>query len=366
MEVKSRQTDESKRSHLDIPSEHDLINFAKAYMGSYIGIIEKERPEALPPLAKNSPYDIEVSTLPNGCFCMLFQKSNKENVIVTDRDWDYVEGKVSSGIDYIITVYAHEGATVADAIKKGKKDAQNDIKAMESNEIVLASLHLEKIVDELTDIAMTNRVSLKSIASQVSKLAPIKEATKRGVPQSDMMRMVQSMKDYPATPVEVKLDLPDRELLENLSKELTGASKLINRIEEQEKIIEELEERITRGYEDLVSKIDDKIDRGMALIMAASDKKIDEALLSMDEISSGGAGPADKEKLLNLEMEIAKLKDKISSMPTRGASPLAEKLHEALNEDIAEIKEQLGEFRMRIEVIEEYLMKISGVLRKRT
>ncbi|HDP96554.1 MAG TPA: hypothetical protein ENN25_02545 [Euryarchaeota archaeon] len=364
MEVKSRQTDESKRSHLNIPSEHDLINFAKAYMGSYMGIIEKERPEALPPLAKNAPYDIEISALPNGCFCMLFQKSNKENVIVTDRDWDYVEGKVASGIDYIITVYAHEGATVADAIKKGKKDAQNDIKAMESNEIVLASLHLEKIVDELTDIAMTNRVSLKSIASQVSKLAPIKEATRRGVPQSDMMRMVQSMKDYPATPVEVKLNLPDRDLLENLSKELTGAAKLIDRIEEQEKIIEELEERITRGYEDLVSKIDDKIDRGMAMIMAASDKKIDEALLSIDELSSGGAGP-DRQKLLDLEMELAKLKDKISSMPTRGTSPLAEKLHEALNEDISEIKEQLGEFRMRIEVIEEYLMKISGVLRKR-
>lgn len=364
MEARENYPTNQKMKSLEIPTDHDLMNYVKAYMGSYRGIIEKEHPDSVPPLAKNAPYDIEACLLPNNCFCMLFQKSNKENIIISERSWDFVEGKVVSGMDYLITVYAHEGATVADAIKKGKKDAINDIRAMESNDIVQASLHLERIVDELTDVAMSNRSSLRSIASQVSKLSPIKESVKRGVSQSDMMRAIQSVKDYPVAPVEVKLDIPDRELLETLSTQLSGASNLIGQIEAQERVIEDLEEKISEGYDSLASKIDEKIDRGLALVLTASDRKIDEGLAGIAEVAAEKG--LDEEKLHSLEEQLDDIKNAVSSMKGKSQSFMSEKLENALTEDLSEIRKQLGEFRMRIEVIEEYLMKISGVIKRRT
>jgi len=352
-----------RKKAVEIPTEHELVNYTKAYMGAYMGIIEKEHPEHLPQLARNAPFAIEVCYLPNACFCMMFQRSNKESIIITDHDWDYVEGKISSGIDYLVTIYAHEGATVADAIKKGKKDAINDIKASDSNEIAQASLHLEKIVDELTDVAMTNRASLKSIASQISKLAPIKESAKRGFPGSDMMKMLQSVKDYPISPLEIKLEIPDRELLERLSVQLSNSADLFERIEAQEELIEELEERINEEYEKLVSKVDEKIDRGLALVLTASDRKIDKGLSGIREASKESG--TERDLVESFQRDIDNLKEAMATMKARSSSMLSDKLHESMSNDITEIRSQLAEEKRRIKVIEDYLIKISGVLRRR-
>ena len=363
METNNSSIEDPKDKSLPIPSNHDLANYAKAYMGAYGGMIEKEHPENLPPLAKNAPYDMEICLLPNSCFCLLFQKSNKENVIVTERDYEYVEGKISSGLDYLISVYAHEGATMTDAIKKGKKDAISDIRAMETNEIAQASLHLEKIVDELTDVAMANRVSLKSVASQISKLSPIKESVKRGVPHYDMMRTVQPLKNYPPKPIEIRLDIPDRELLERLSSQLASTSEMIKRIEAQEKLIEDLEERINEAYDGLVSKIDEKIDRGLSHVISASDKRLDKGL--SDITGKVKVASMDEKRMKEFADQIDELKVAVSAAGEKSKSFMTDKLMDALSTDLSDINEQLGEFRMQIEVMEEYLMKISGVIRRR-
>jgi hypothetical protein len=320
-------------------------------------------------------------------------------MIVTDRDWHYVEGKVVSGIDHLITVYAHEGSASEDASAKGKKDAMNDIRAMESNEIGQASLHLEKIVDELTNVAMSNRASLKSIATQISKLSPIKDAAKKGFPQSDMLRMIQGLKDYPAAPVEITLDIPDRGLLEKLSKQLTESSKLIDRVSEQENIIEEIEDRITVAYDELEKKINEKIDKSIAVVLTSTDRKIDKGLAAIQEaatIKSGAGVPMEEfkeltsqidelrmavaqasmktsappglnEKLKDMSGQIDELRSAVAKAAAKSGGPpsfMTEKLQEALSADLQELKEKMGQMTMRIEVIEDYLMKISRVMKK--
>jgi len=362
MEIEKKTTDEKKRT---LPTEQDLFNYAKAYMESYMSTIEKEEPDELPNFAKNAPYDIEVALLPNGCFCMLFQKSDKENIIVTDRDWNYVEGKVVSGVDHLVTVYAHEGAAVEDAKRKGAKDALNDIRALESNEIAQASLHLEKIVDELTNVAMANRASLKSIASQLAKLTPIKEAAKKGFPQSDMLRMIQGLKDYPAAPVEIVLDIPDRELLEKLSQQLEESAGLISRIQEQEDLIEDLEERIKKSYDELEEKINAKIEAGLAKVIATTDRKIDKGLAAISE--SAKLGGVSAERLKELSNQLNELKEAVASVAEKGGQPkISPEMLDEISSELSNIRNRMEDLSIRVEAIEDYLVKVSKVLRRLT
>jgi hypothetical protein len=353
--------DSEKRSQ-PMPTEDQLMTYAKTYIGTYLGVVNEEKPDDLPILAKNAPYDIEIALLPNGCFCLLFQKSNKESFVVTDKNWEYVEGKITSGIDHLVSIFAHEGFSREDAAEKAKKDAMNDVRAMESNEIVQASLHLERIVDELTNVAMSNRASLKSISSQISKLSPLKDSAKRGYPQSEMVRMVQGMKEYPAAPIEIVLDIPDRQMLERISEQIKAASGFIKRIEEQEELIEDIEEKIKKGYDDLSKKIDEKMDHGLAMVLTSADRKIDKGLSTMEESVKKGGVPDESLDLINSQIE--DLRKSVASAST--GSPLAmEKVKMDLSAGVNEISRKMSEMQMRIEVIEDYLMKISSIMRKR-
>lgn len=360
MEI-AKKAAEGKRQTL--PTEQDLLSYAKAYLASYMSTVEKEQPDELPNFARNAPYDVEIALLPNGCFCMLFQKSDKENMIVTDRDWNYVEGKIVSGIDHLVTVYAHEGSAVQDAKEKGAKDALNDIRALESNEIAQASLHLEKIVDELTNVAMANRASLKSIASQLTKLTPIKDAARKGFPQSDMLKMIQGLKDYPAAPVEIVLDIPDRELLEKLSQQLDESASLISRVQEQEDLIEDLEERIKKSYDELEAKINSKIEAGLAKVIATTDRKIDKGLSAMSESAKLGGVSADR--LKELSNQLNELKEAVSSAAEIGGQKgMSEEMMESMTSELSEMKSRLDDMSTRINAIEDYLVRLSRALRK--
>ncbi|MEM4264934.1 MAG: hypothetical protein QW505_04060 [Thermoplasmata archaeon] len=360
MEI-AKKAVEGKRQKL--PTEQDLLSYAKTYMSAYMTTVEKEQPDELPHFAKNAPYDIEIALLPNGCFCMLFQKSDKENMIVTDRDWNYVEGKIVSGLDHLVTVYAHEGSAIEDARQKGTKDALNDIRALESNEIAQASLHLEKIVDELTNVAMANRASLKSIASQLTKLSPIKDAARKGFPQHDMLRMIQGLKDYPAAPVEIVLDVPDRELLQKLSQQLEESAELISRIQEQEDLIEDLEERIKKSYDELEAKINAKIEAGLAKVIATTDRKIDKGLAAMSE--SAKVGGISAERLKELSNQLNELKEAVANAAEKGGQPeVPPEMLDEINSELSDIKGRMEDLSTRVEAVEDYLVRVSKVLRR--
>jgi predicted nucleic acid-binding Zn-ribbon protein len=174
--------------------------------------------------------------------------------------------------------------------------------------------------------------------------------------------MVQGMKEYPAAPVEIVLDIPDRQMLERISEQIKAASGFIKRIEEQEELIEDIEERIKNGYDDLSKKIDEKIDRGMALVLTSADRKIDKGLSSIEESAKQG-GVSDG-RLANLNSQIEDLKKSVASASKE--SPLAmEKVKMDLSAGVNEISRKMSEMQMRIEVIEDYLMRISNVMRKR-
>jgi len=173
---------------------------------------------------------------------------------------------------------------------------------------------------------------------------------------------VQGMKEYPAAPIEIVLDIPDRQMLERISEQIKAASGFIKRIEEQEELIEDIEEKIKKGYDDLSNKIDEKMDHGLALVLTNADRKIDKGLAAMEDTANKGGTSDVKLGLIDAEMD--DLRKSIAS--ASAVSPLAlDKVKMELGTSMNEITRKMGEMQMRIEVIEDYLMKISSIMRKR-
>jgi hypothetical protein len=249
-----------------------------------MSVVEKERPEHVPALARNAPYDIEVSLLPNQCFAMLFERADRQGVIVQERDWNYVESKVMSGVAHIVVVYPHEGPTVADAISKGKKDAIRDIRTLEDSNLAKAVSQMEKILGDLTSIEKGNKSLLKVAELELSRLQPIKDAIKNAGPEVDMLALLDAVKNYPTSPVEVNIDFKEKALLERIAKDLGDLSDVIRRVESQDQKLEEIEQSMTKTLSEFGRTIDERVGKGLAVVLSSSDRKIDKGLSSIQDV----------------------------------------------------------------------------------
>lgn len=261
-----------------LPTRKALENYANAYMGAFLNAVEKEKPEHVPALARNSPYDIEICLMPNQCFVMLFERADRQSVAVRECDWKDVEKRVMSEVAHMVVVYAHEGPTVADAISRGKKDAVRSIRALEDSNLSKAVAQLEKILDELTHVEKGNKSLLKLAELEMSKLKPIRDVISNAGPEVDMLAMVDALRNYPSHSVEVSVDVREKDLLEKVVGELGDLSDVIRRVESQDEALEKLEKSMEKTLSEFQRMIDEKMSQGLAVLLSSSDRKIDKGL----------------------------------------------------------------------------------------
>jgi hypothetical protein len=292
------------------PSKKNLENYANTYMGAYLNTVKKERPEHPPLLARNLFHEIEVCLMPNHCFAMLFEKAEKMEVAVKECGWDYVEGKVLSGVDHLVTVYAHEGVTVADAISRGKRDAVRDIRSLEDSDISKAVVQLEKILEGMTRVGQGNKNAFKLGEQELARLGPIKDAILSAGPGVDMLAMVDAMKNYPGAPTQSSIGEKERELLQNLVNDLGDLSDVIRRAEIQDKKLEELEQSLKKTLTEINRTADERIAKGLAVILAASDRKIDKGFAAM---AGQSKHPSDLQLPRDLELRLANLEKSVQA-----------------------------------------------------
>jgi predicted nucleic acid-binding Zn-ribbon protein len=278
-------------------------------MGAYLNTVKKERPEHLPVLARNNFYDIEVCLAPNHCFAMLFEKAEKQNVEVKECGWDYVEGKILSGVSHLVTVYAHEGVTVADAISRGKKDAIRDIRSLEDSDIAKAIKQLEKILQNMSGIEEGGKGAMKLGQRELAKLEPIKDAIISAGPNVDMLAMVDALKNYPGMPTTSSVGDRERALLEKIVADLGDLSDVIRRVESQDQKLEEIEVAMKKTLSELNVSMDERVSKGLALILQSSDKKIDKGFAAIAETRKG-----DPELPKELEMRLGELEKNIQAI----------------------------------------------------
>jgi hypothetical protein len=306
------------------PAKKALENYAISYMGAYLNTVKKERPDHEPFLARSQFYEIEVNQMPNSCIAMLFEKSDKQNVVAKTCDWDHVEGKVMSGVAYLVTVYAHEGISVADAIARGKKDAIRDIRALEDSSISKAVTQLEKILQGMSRVGKNNKSTMDMGGRELAKLEPIKDAIRNAGPEIDMLQMIDALKNYPGIQAQTCIGDQEKELLQRIVNELGDMSDVIRRAEAQDKKLEELEQSMKKALSEFNRTMDERVSKGLAVILQASDKKIDKGFSAFAGTSKHPSDlqlPKDLEtRLERIEKTVAAAAMMLNDHPSGGSS----------------------------------------------
>ncbi len=385
-----------------VPTRKTLENYATSYMGAYLNTISTERPEHLPPLARSQFHEIEVCLMPNGCFAMLFSRSDKQGVTVNERDWNYVEGKVMSGVSHLVAVYAHEGITVADAISRGKRDASRDVRSLEDSDIAKAASQLEKIVTGLDEIERQNKGTLSAGEKELEKLAPIKDILITAGPELDMLAIVDALKNYPGVPRELSgQETKEVQVLEKMAHDIGDFENIIKQVEDQDKKLEEIEKSLKKVISEHNRAIDERISKGLAVILQASDKKIDKGLSVMKSSNGAASGQISRDLegrlervdkavgSLHLQMqELAARKPPVLQLPAdleqrlldleKGTRASELKVQEALKKadaareqpsdklmvieelvfTVAEVKDNIARLNARLMKIEEFLLQM--------
>ena len=336
------------------PSKRALENYASSYVGAYLNTIKKERPEHLPVLARNQPGEIEVVVLPNSCFCMMFERADKQNVTVLEKSFPYVESKLVSGVTHMVAVYAHEGSTVADAIARGKKDAIRDMRAMEDSDVAKAVNHLDRVLDSLTKVEVGNKSTIRMAEMELKRLQPIKDAIVNAGPEVDMLGLLDALKNYPSAPVEVNIDLKEKVLLEKMLKDIGDLSDLIRRAEEQDKKLESLEKLLKKTLSEYTSTADERLSKGMSVMLSSVDSRIENAIADFkkrseeDEAEDG----AEDEALRGLESRLDELEKALKNAPAPKDDVSSELLLA-----VADLRENMKRANARLARIEEWLVK---------
>lgn len=336
--------DSSSKAHL--PSKKALENYANAYMGAYLNAVEREKPEHIPQLARNAPYEIEVCLMPNQSFVMLFERSDAQSISVCEKDWGHVESAVMGGVSHLVTVYAHEGPTVADAIAKGKKDAVRDIRSVEDSGLAKAIAQLEEMLQELANIGEGNRDASRLAQLELKKLQPIRDTVREAGPEVDMLRLVDALRNHPSAPAVAGTGDKDRAMIESMYRELGDLSDIILRIESQDQRLEMLQQAISKGLSELGKSVDDKMAKGLAMVLSSSDRKIDKAMSELETqvaMSHGDDMPGD------LEGRLRRVEESLSGMS--GRPEVVKEMVLA----VADIREHMGRLSQRVTKMEQHL-----------
>jgi rRNA-processing protein FCF1 len=348
-----------------VPTDIDLANYARSYVVSYLSTVESESPQSIPMFARNHPYAIEVCWMPNGCFCLLFEKSEKSTITVSSQNWDYVMGKVMSGVSYLVTVYPHEGYSNKDATAKGRKDAIRDMRSLETSDVADSVRSLEKLIDELSDMANWNKNPVKMAEAAMSKLAPIRQGIEHAGPNIDMLSMVDALKNYPQIAGEVAVDEDVLKALTSVAKELGGLKELVTRVEAQDAKVQEVEKNLRNDLEEFKSTLDKKVAKGLGVILATTDRKIDKAI-GMVATGSGEVDEPDDPRFDVLANGIASLKDQVAQIQIQPSvsplpmEPVEVKIPEELVADLKQVHQELGKVGSRVKRIEDYLIAVSS------
>ncbi|TFG70215.1 MAG: hypothetical protein E4H25_02775 [Methanomassiliicoccus sp.] len=386
--MNARQSSQKDRGPTDI----DLANYAKAYMAAYMSAVQSESPEHIPQFYKNHPYGVEVCYMPNGSFCMLFERAERPTIAVSGQEWDYVMGKIMSGVFYLATVYSHEGASVEDASSRGRRDAIRDIRAMESSDIVDATRQLENIVRELSDVNQWMKNPVKMADSALARLEPLKQTIARSGPIMDKMSMVDGLRRYSTGPSEMKLDSDGIEMLSSVVKQMTDLSELLRDVKLQGEKLEEIENHLRTEVHDFKIELDKKIAKGLGVILSTTDRKIDKAFASIqpsqqedesddslddlysevnslreavDQLNAEEKDDTD-ERLAALSDEVLSLKDAISNIKVPMIEPPVmpePKIPAELLIGMRDVRGEVGQINLRVKRIEEYLTALSAARR---
>ena len=285
----------------EIPVSQDLIAFAREYVKAYMETVDEKKPQSYPKFAQDAPYAMKVYLLPNGCICMIFNSAKEQSVEGASKEWDEVQDIVVKGVDHFAGFYPFEGRSLGDWNKRGKKDALRDLRLMDRSELARVGAELDSIIDNITKMSKANPWLVKMGDEMAPTLKRMYGRMKGGFPTVDAIATLQSLKTYSPGSETIKIEFPDRELLDRIMEGIQEVAGINSKLDMVENRMFEMEKALQAPeLSDKVVDVTDRVDR-----LEKQLEKVSNILTMLNsKVESHFSKAAEKERQADLEKRI--------------------------------------------------------------
>lgn len=345
----------------EIPVSQDLVAFAREYIKAYMETVDEKKPQSYPRFAQDAPYATKVYLLPNGCLCMIFNSAKEQSVEGASKEWDEVQDIIVKGVDHFAGFYPFEGRSLGDWNKRGKKDALRDLRLMDRSDLAKVGAELDAVIENLAKIQKANPWLLKMGNEMISTLKGMDSRMKGGFPTVDAIATLQSLKAYAPSSESMKIEFPDRELLDRIINGIQEVSGLQGKLEMVENRMFEMEKTLQSPDDsDRMSDAVDRVDR-----LEKQLEKVSNILTMLNsKVESYFSKTAEKERQSDLEKRIEEHTSKALSHESKIASleKEAETLLTEMRGMTSKMEKDIHDSRKRIARVEKHLVDFSKLV----
>lgn len=347
----------------DVPDVQDLVAFAKEYFRTYMETVSEKKPQSPPRFAQDSPYSTRTYLLPNGCICMIFNSAKEASFEGGPKEWDEVQDIIVKGVDHFAGFYPFEGRSIGDWNKRGKKDALRDLRLMGRSDLAKVGAELDAVVENITKMVKANPWLGKMGNEMITTLKGMDGRVKGGFPTVDAIATLQALKSYSPSSESVRIEFPDRELLDKILQGVQEVAGLQNKFEMFETRMFEIEKAAQTPY--TPNKLADAFDRVDRLEKQL--EKVSNILTMLNsKVENYFSKAAEKERQADLERRIGEHTSKALSHESKIASleKEAENLVSEMREMASKMEKDIHDSRKRIAKVEKHFADFAKLVQE--
>lgn len=353
----------------DVPSQQDLVAFAREYVKAYLETVKGKNPGAVPPFAQNAPYLCETVLLPNLCFALVFHRANEMTFVARAQEWEEIQEELIKGVDFFLPFYPFESWKIADAVNRGRRDAIRDMRLAAAADLAKTAGQIDAVIDQLNRMIQVNPWLGKTGHEQVRQLQEIEERIKTPQPTTDPIALLQDLKAYTEPPPhKLVFEFPDRKLLESLADGVEKLTALEPRIDAVDQKATELEQRIL-GMPDLVHReeFDQRSDRVQKRIETLENQleKVSNILTLLNsKVENYFSMAAEAERQADHERRLAELQGRAEELAglTAKLQANASDFSERLIQSLEKLEKDLHDARIRLGRVEQHFVDFARMV----
>lgn len=347
----------------EIPVSQDLVAFAREYLKAYMETVEEKKPQSYPRFAQDAPYAAKVYLLPNGCVCMIFNSAQEQAIEGAAKNWDEVQDIIVKGVDHFAGFYPFEGRSLGDWNKRGKKDALRDLRLLDRSDLAKVGAELDSVIENLAKMGKANPWLLKMGNEIISTLKGMDGRMKGGFPTVDAIATLQSLKGYAPSSESMRIEFPDRELLDRIIEGIHEVAGLQGQLEMVENRMFEMEKAMQApDISDKMSDASDRVDR-----LEKQLEKVSNILTMLNsKVESYFSKSAEKERQGDLEKRIEEHTSKALSHESKiaGLEKEAEELLTEMRNMTSKMEKDIHDGRKRIARVEKHFVDFAKLVQE--
>ncbi|MEM2839415.1 MAG: hypothetical protein QW505_02260 [Thermoplasmata archaeon] len=352
--------DSAKDLRGPLPTPTEMVAFAREYLRSYFDTAEEKSPNNLPPMAQQSPYNVDICLLPNGCYAMLLVGSREMKIKASFKNWDEIQDLVIKGVDFFIGFYPHEMRGIGDWKKRGRRDAIRDIRLMSDSELSQAAGNLSMAIEDMTRLAATNPTLAEQAKEHVQLLRDIEDKLRRrGFAPVDVIATLQDLKAYKPTYERMIIEYPDKAIMEKILEGVEELMSLQQRMDSLESRMFEVERlsAIKKPETDEIPELKERLGK-----LEGHLEKVSNILhLLNSKVEKYFTQTAEAEKLARIEVKVAETSKRIDALMEAVAKVQSkqEAMGSELTKEISKMRAELETARKKVKRLESHFISFA-------